>query len=208
MTVNGVARQIARMIRSGATPVSIFRVRSNVSQKYLIIQMRRATLESGEPIIIAATFDLRWPDGFKALLGEAFDSSAAEAEVVRLLINAAASKKSRKRGGGLLMRCARRSKRSFPKIETTSQVELVRLVLSMMDMAAITFAADAKPTAIRSVDGGLEALPITRLPPMMAASSIVSYWVIPRDSQSCLSPLNMVSFADPPAQSGRPSGAG
>lgn len=154
-----LSRQIARMIRSDATPASIFRVRSTVSQKYLIVQMRRAKLESGEPIVIAATSDLRWPEGFKTLLGEAFDLSAAEAEVVRLLIECCSVKEIAQKRGRSVDTVRAQVKAIFAKTETTSQVELVRLVLSMMDMAAITLATDAKPTVIGSNDGSLEALP-------------------------------------------------
>jgi len=154
-----LSRQVARMIRSGAAPVSIFRVRSNVSNRYMIVQMRRAQLESGEPIVIAATSDLRWPDGFKTLLKEAFDLSTAEAEVVRLLIECCSVKEIAQTRGRSVDTVRAQVKAIFSKTETTSQVELVRLVLSMMDMAAITLATDAKPAALDGGDGTLEALP-------------------------------------------------
>ena len=151
------------MIRSAGAPPSIFRVRSNVTHKFLIVQMRRANLESGEPMVIAATSDLRWPAGFKTLLSDAFDLSAAEAEVVRLLIECCSIKEIAQTRARSVDTVSAPVTAIFAKTETTSQVELVRLVLSMMDMAAITLAVEPKPAPVGQSDGKLEALPYNRI---------------------------------------------
>ncbi|KNG92522.1 helix-turn-helix domain-containing protein [Pseudaestuariivita atlantica] len=154
-----LARQIARMLGDASSEPSVFRVRREEEGQFIVFHMRRAARASGEPIVIAVTSDLRWPKGFGDILAEAFSLSAAETDVVRLLVECCSVKDIAETRGRSVETVRAQIKAILGKTETRSQIELIRLALSMMDIAGATEDAQPGPRLISQGLGQLEPLP-------------------------------------------------
>ena len=139
--------KIKQMLSRNSDMASIFRARMTKNHRLIIFQLRSLHPKDSEPVVIAVTSELSWPDGFDGLLKSAFSLTAAEAGVVRGLTECLSLKEiaeSRHRS----IETVRAQMRSIlGKTETRSQTELVRLTLSMMDITTYTenHAAKARP---------------------------------------------------------------
>ncbi|MEM1235299.1 MAG: helix-turn-helix transcriptional regulator [Pseudomonadota bacterium] len=150
-----LARQCARMIASDGLDASVFRVRAADEGHFIVFHMKRVTLSRGEPVVIAVTSDLSWPVGFGDILGTAFTLSKAEVEIVRLLVECCSIKEIAERRGRSVETVRGQLKTILSKTETRTQVELVRLAMSMMDIATLTTETNPGP---RIISEGFEAL--------------------------------------------------
>lgn len=155
-----LTRQISRMLSEGDAASCTYRVRAADEESFLVFQMHRRAFADGEPVIIAATSDLRWPHGFDRILKDAFSLSAAETEVVRQLVECCNIQEIADTRGRSVGTVRSQIKTIMAKTETHSQAELVRLVLSMMDIAALTQDVKTVPRVMNGGNGALEALPI------------------------------------------------
>lgn len=157
--MNALSKKAADMFRSPTTATAIVRVRSVRRGDFLIFQMRRTEMKTGEAAIIAVTSDLHWPAGFQDLLRDAFELSSAEAEVVRLLIECSSVKEIAETRGRSIDTVRAQVKAILAKTETRSQIELVRLVLSMMDIASSAIGGEASSLRINKGGEALKSLP-------------------------------------------------
>lgn len=151
-----LTRQVSRMLADPDVGPSIFRVRALNSDALMIFQMRRLVLPNNRPVIAAVTSDIRWPEGFGAILRDAFGLSGAEIEVTRLLLDCLSVKEVAETRGRSVDTIRAQIKTILAKTEVHGQVELVRLILSMMDIASVTQAEAVGPKAISGGPGGLE----------------------------------------------------
>lgn len=150
-----LGRQCARML-SGDGPVSsVFRVRAADEGHFIVFHMKRVVLSSGAPIVVAVTSDLTWPVGFGDILSSAFGLSKTEVEIVRLLVECCALKEIAETRGRSIETVRGQLKTILAKTETRTQVELVRLAMSMMDIATLTTETNPGP---RIISEGFEAL--------------------------------------------------
>ncbi len=154
-----LTRQVSKMLADPSAAPSIFRVRAKDSDAFMIFQMRRVALPNGEPVIAAVTSDIRWPSGFEGILRDAFGLSGAEIEVTRLLLDCSSVKEVADARGRSVDTIRAQIKTILSKTEVHGQVELVRLILSMMDIAAVTQDETSIPKAISAGSGGLQPLP-------------------------------------------------
>ncbi|MGR3504058.1 helix-turn-helix transcriptional regulator [Pseudaestuariivita sp.] len=150
-----LARHVAKMLHMAESAPSVFRVRAAEVDRFIVFHMRRAARKDGAPIVIAVTSDLRWPAGFADILNEAFGLSNAETDVVRLLVECCSVKDIAATRGRSVETVRAQVKAILAKTETRSQIELIRLALSMMDIAGVT--ADASPGP-RLLNGGTGSL--------------------------------------------------
>lgn len=154
-----LTRQVSRMLTDADAVPSIFRVRSSDRDAFIIFQMRRVLLADDRPVIAAVTSDIRWPAGFDGILRNAFGLSGAEIEVTRLLLDCASVREVAEARGRSVDTVRAQIKTILAKTEVHGQVELIRLVLSMMDIAAVTQDEVVAPKAINGGPGGLQPLP-------------------------------------------------
>ena len=157
-----LSRQVARMLEGDGTQPSVFRVRAADEGRFIVFHMRRRQV-LGQPMVVAVTSHLSWPEGFGRMLSEAFGLSQAETEVVRLLIDCASQKEIAETRGRSVETVRAQVKAIMAKTETRSQVELVRVILSMMDIAGVT--QERRPSAATDPldDGQLDSAPFQRL---------------------------------------------
>lgn len=158
--LDALSSQIQAMQLNPDTKPSIFRVRKVTKGNFLVLQMQRAVLENGEVVIVVATSDIYWPNGFKVVLKEAFELSNTEIEIVRLLIDCFNVKEIAEHRCRSVDTVRVQIKTILNKTETRNQIELVRLILSIMDIAVNT--KDNGYLLDKYSNGGecLEALPV------------------------------------------------
>jgi pimeloyl-ACP methyl ester carboxylesterase/DNA-binding CsgD family transcriptional regulator len=157
--LEALTRKLRDMLRSAPVDPSVFRVRSNTSGRFIILHLRHCQLSDGTPQIVALTSEVSWPDNFSSILQAAFEFTKAEVEVVRMLIECCSLKEIAEQRGRAVDTVRAQLKSILSKTETNSQIELVRLTLSMMDIAS--HALDAEPAAHlnSSVSGTLKPVP-------------------------------------------------
>ncbi len=150
-----LTRQCARMLSSDGPLSAVFRARAADEGHFIIFHMKRVTLQSGTPVLIAVTSDLSWPVGFGDILASAFELSKAEVDIVRLLVECCSLKEIAETRGRSVETVRGQLKTILGKTETHTQVELVRLAMSMMDIATLTTETNPGP---RVISKGFEAL--------------------------------------------------
>lgn len=157
-----LSRKVARMLEDTGSAPSVFRVRAADAGRFIVFHMRRRMV-AGAPMVVAVTAHLHWPDGFDRMLSEAFGLSTAETEVVRLLIDCASVREIAEKRGRSVETIRAQVKAIMAKTETRGQVELVRLVLSMMDIAGVAAGREADSGDDLTCEGQLRSVPFQRL---------------------------------------------
>ncbi len=151
-----LSRQCARMLGNDGPPSTVFRARAADEGHFVVFHMKRVTLRVGTPVIIAVTSDLSWPVGFGDILATAFELSKAEVDIVRLLVECCSLKEIAETRGRSVETVRGQLKTILHKTETRTQVELVRLAMSMMDIATLTTETNPGP---RVISEGFKSLP-------------------------------------------------
>ncbi len=157
--IDVLQKQIEAMLPDRDAPHAIFRVRSPTDGGFLVLHLRRTNGPDRGPLVVAVCSAINWPDGFAAVLREAFNLTSAEVEVVRLLLNCQSTSEIAAARGRSLGTIRFQIKTILAKTQTHGQVELVRLILSMMDITKLTTDHLAPPTTIGG-SGALKALQI------------------------------------------------
>lgn len=142
-------RDVIRRVASGRQEKLVtLRIRSPVSAGPVIVRVSR--VEDVRPLALVLSTELAWPEGFDNVLREAFGLTAAETAIVRGLAlgqplrDIAAAR-------GRSMETVRTQIRSIlAKTETHAQSELVRVVLSLMDVALLPLPDRVEPPAAAS----------------------------------------------------------
>ncbi|WP_157946974.1 LuxR C-terminal-related transcriptional regulator [Thalassobius sp. I31.1] len=127
-------KQMRNMLAGRGSNISLFRVRSSDCGHFIVFHIRRRTLQDGAQCLVVATSELAWPPAFDGILTEAFSFTQTEVEIVRMLIECCSIKDIAEQRGRSVDTIRAQIKSILAKTETRSQVELIRLILSMMDM--------------------------------------------------------------------------
>lgn len=170
--LSALANAVGHLIDHPAAEATVLRLR-HVEQgarrgQGVVLHLRPHQQEDGPHAggrlaIIVASF-VAWPEGFDALLTSAFGLTGAEVDITRQLVDAATPKDIAEVRGRSVDTVRAQIKAILSKTEAHSQVELVRLILSMMDMSRL--GADerlVKPHALNNGGGGLQPLPFHTL---------------------------------------------
>ena len=148
----GVIRKVAGGI---AEKVVTLRIRSMVTGGPVIVRVSRVVAEGGKPALaLVMSTELVWPEGFEAVVAEAFGLTPTEVEIVRGITLGLPVKDIAEARGRSAETVRTQVRSILQKTETHSQGELVRIVLGLMDVALIS----ASGTSRRSVPvaGALE----------------------------------------------------
>lgn len=138
---------------------ALLRLQSLRDGQVLVLRLQRCQGPDGTPLVLAATSLLHWPDGFDALLREAFDLTGAETDIIAAMVQGQSLTEIAEKRGRSLNTVRAQLRAILMKTETHSQVELLRLVLSMMDMVELTERADPGPRQVSRGVGGLPERP-------------------------------------------------
>lgn len=126
----------------------VLRVRADQADQLIVFRLQRCVAADGTVLVLAASNELSMPPGFCDILRQAFDLTQTEADILCHLVdcrtvNEIAAERNRS------VDTIRAQIRSLlAKTETHSQLELVRLALSMIDMTAMTVRAAPGPRVI------------------------------------------------------------
>ncbi|MGB0968986.1 MAG: helix-turn-helix transcriptional regulator, partial [Halocynthiibacter sp.] len=142
-----LVRQMRDMLQERGPTMSLFRVRAVDCGHFIIFRIRHRILRDGAQALIVATSELAWPPEFDSILMEAFNFTQTEVDIVRVLIECCSVKDIAEQRGRSVDTIRAQIKSILAKTETRSQVELIRLVLSMMDMTGFAVAGPATTEA-------------------------------------------------------------
>lgn len=143
--------EVARLHRATQDTSGLMRVRNADMTRFVLLRLQRATGQDGASLVVVACSEIGWPRGYSALLRDAFSLTSAEAEVVKALVQCGSVNDIAEARGRSVGTIRAQVKSILAKTETRSQVELVRLALSVMDMADYTPSTPEQP---RPVSGG------------------------------------------------------
>lgn len=126
----------------------------------VVLHLRPHLHEDDQRLAIVIASFVAWPDGFDALLGSTFGLTGAEVDITRQLVDAATPREIAERRERSVDTVRAQIKAILAKTEAHTQVELVRLILSMMNMSQLGDREKIPgPYAFSEGSGGLEPLP-------------------------------------------------
>ncbi|WP_424944424.1 helix-turn-helix transcriptional regulator [Aliiroseovarius crassostreae] len=126
----------------------------------VVLHLRPHLQDNGQRLAIVIASFVAWPDGFDALLGSTFGLTGAEVDITRQLVDAATPREIAEARGRSVDTVRAQIKAILAKTEAHTQVELVRLILSMMNMSQLSDSEKRPgPYAFSEGSGGLVPLP-------------------------------------------------
>ncbi|MEL6588063.1 MAG: LuxR C-terminal-related transcriptional regulator, partial [Pseudomonadota bacterium] len=146
-----LSRRAREMCLGGEQPEQVIRVRSAEDNRFILFHMRRCYVPEAGPHVLAATSETAWPDGFDDLLKGSFGLTSAEVDVVRQIVECQSVKDIAEARGRSVDTVRVQVKSILSKTEAHSQSELVRLALSLMDMATVDQTAMPERPATRTL---------------------------------------------------------
>lgn len=154
--LDAVRRTLRSVLSDSPENTAILRVRSAQKGQYTVLRLQLCATADGQPLVLAASNEVGWPEGFRGILRQAFGLTAAEADVVRALVECGSLAEIAEQRSRSLDTVRAQVKSILSKTETHSQVELVRLTLSMMDIMSLTLDAAPGPRVVSRGYGALE----------------------------------------------------
>lgn len=148
---------ILRAVQGREDRPALLRLRSAATGSPVILRVSALAGARGRPMALVTSTELVWPQGFEAVVQQAFGLTAAETDIVRGLTLGQQVREiaeSRERSAETVRT---QLKAVHSKTETRSQPELVRLVLGLMDVSTVQPESGAAPR------GALEPRPFQAL---------------------------------------------
>lgn len=127
---------------------AILRVRARRKGRFMLLRLQLCQTADGQPLVLTASNELGWPEGYGDILQQTFGLTGAEADVLHGLVDCCSVIEIAERRDRSVDTIRAQIKSILAKTETHSQVELVRLALWMMDMASIAAKAAPGPRLI------------------------------------------------------------
>ncbi len=147
---------IARVAGGRAEKVVMLRIRSVPGGSPVILRVSPVESAAPRPLALVLSTELVWPDGFARTVAEAFALTPAEVEIVRAITLGQPVRDIAETRGRSVETVRTQVRSVLQKTETHSQSELVRVVLGLMDVAAI----GTDPSAAVPPATGLLPLPV------------------------------------------------
>lgn len=154
--IEAVRRTVRSVLSDSPENTAILRVRSRAMGRFTVLRLQLCSTADGKKLVLAASNEVGWPDGFRDILRQAFGLTAAEADVVRALVECGSLADIAEQRCRSVDTIRAQVKSILSKTETHSQVELVRLALSMMDMMTLTLDAAPGPRVVSRGTGALK----------------------------------------------------
>jgi len=117
---------------------AMLRLRGDGPGHLMVLRLQRCTASDGTDLVLAASNGLHLPDGFCDILRQAFDLTRTEGDILCRLVDCRSIPEIAAERGRSPDTIRAQIKSILAKTETHSQLELVRLALSMIDMTATT----------------------------------------------------------------------
>ncbi|SHI60769.1 LuxR C-terminal-related transcriptional regulator [Wenxinia saemankumensis] len=145
-------RQLARMFASPRPSPTVMRVHGPEDGRVVLLNLRHVAPEGEAPFVLVISSELGWSEGIAELLSQAFELTRAECEVVRGLCEGLGAPQIAGQRGRSVGTVRAQIKSILSKTETRGQSELVRLTLSLTELARLPGRAPAP--AGRSIGQG------------------------------------------------------
>lgn len=146
--IEAIGRAVRALLAGAAQNTAVLRVRALQQAQFVVLRLQRCQTAGGAPLVLAASSEVGWPDGFDDILRRAFNLTKAESDVVRSLVECCSVSDIARQRGRAVDTIRAQVKSILAKTETHSQVELVRLALSVMDMAHLTLENTLAPRQV------------------------------------------------------------
>ncbi|MBO9451877.1 hypothetical protein J7426_16500 [Tropicibacter sp. R16_0] len=130
-----IQHRVLRLFKSGDPQGCLLRVRGADKGQIVVVHLVPIHVAQHERLVLVTTSMLAWPLGVERALRAAFGLTTAEVEVVRHLTMTTSLQEVADLRGRAIATVRTQLKTILHKTETKSQVELVRLVLSMTALA-------------------------------------------------------------------------
>ena len=127
---------------------AVLRVRSQRADHLIVFRLQRCIAADGTVLVLAASNEVSLPKGFCDILRQAFDLTATEADILCHLVDCRSVNDIAVNRGRSVDTIRAQIKSILAKTETHSQLELVRLALSMIDMTAMTVRSATGPREV------------------------------------------------------------
>ncbi|WP_297779308.1 LuxR C-terminal-related transcriptional regulator [uncultured Roseovarius sp.] len=124
---------------------AVLRVRAAQADHLIVFRLQRCIAADGTVLVLAASNAVSMPPGFCEILIQAFDLTQTEADILCHLVDCRSVSEIAAERGRSVDTVRAQIKSLLAKTETHSQLELVRLALSLIDMTAMTVRAAPGP---------------------------------------------------------------
>ena len=137
--IDALEQAIRRLLHDRPNQTQMFRARLADRDKVAVFQLRHCTGPNEETFAVVISSEMIWPEGFEDVLRDAFAITQAEVGVVRGLVDGKTLREIAEDRERSVETVRAQLRAILSKTDTRSQTELVRLTLSMMDIASVTF---------------------------------------------------------------------
>ncbi|MGZ9810003.1 LuxR C-terminal-related transcriptional regulator [Pseudoroseicyclus sp. H15] len=134
-----------QLLQGNSGAPQILRLHGSRTGKAVLISYRRYESDTGAPELLVVTSEMAWPPAFAELLRSTFSLTVAETEVMRALSEGTALADIAEARGRSVETVRAQLKSVMAKTETSSQIELVRLTLSMLELSRFSGPAEGEP---------------------------------------------------------------
>ena len=153
-----LAAALAMLLNERGKDAALLRLRGDGPGHLMVLRLQRCTASDGTDLVLAASNGIRLPEGFCDILRQAFGLTRAEGDILCHLVDCRSITDIAAERGRSINTIRAQIKSILAKTETHSQIELVRLALSMIDMTAMTVDIAATPREARGGHASPEGL--------------------------------------------------
>lgn len=146
--LEAIGRTVRSLLQNTEQNTTVLRARARKKGHFVVLRFQRCQTSKGTPLVLTASSEVGWPEGFNDILRRAFSLTGAETDVVQSLVECCTVSDIATQRGRSIDTIRAQVKSILSKTETHSQVELVRLALSVMDMANLTLNTQLEPRLI------------------------------------------------------------
>ena len=146
--LDAIGKTVRSLLAGELQDTAVLRVRALSRGHFVVLRLQRCQTAGGAPLVLAASSEVGWPNGFNDILRRAFNLTAAETDIVQSLVECCSVSDIAVQRGRSVDTIRAQVKSIQAKTETHSQVELVRLALSVMDMANLTLDTQLQPRLV------------------------------------------------------------
>ena len=147
--LTSVLRHVKMLFSDKKLSDAILRVRRQENERLIVFQLRAFATETGDRYVAAITSDIHWPESYGEILSNAFALSRAESDIARLIVDCKSVTEISELRGRSIGTVRNQIKSILAKTGSRSQIELVRLVMSVMEVTtAPEDALSAEPRTI------------------------------------------------------------
>jgi pimeloyl-ACP methyl ester carboxylesterase/DNA-binding CsgD family transcriptional regulator len=123
----------------------LIRARGMMDDRLILIQPRLIQPDHGPPFVLAVTSELHWPDSADQVLRDSFGLTQAETEVLRALTASRNLRDVAQQRGRSVETIRAQIKSLQSKTESNGQSDLMRMALSVMEIAPLVVEPDQPP---------------------------------------------------------------